>query len=176
MIGELDLSKYVLTFLAGWHNIIAWTATIVHSFIDIAGIAGMASNKGTKPKKRGINMEKMTRKVKVSGGPGRDAKVDSVVIDVTIDYTNVSRDELLKRAFAHDVVRVQNGTLRDGTNAEWKEWSEKGYQVAAETIGSGKRAPVDPIAASLRKAATMTPEQIQEFIEKLEAAKAAKTE
>ena len=89
-------------------------------------------------------MTTMQREVKVSGGPGRDAKVDSVKIQVSIDYANVDREELTKRAFAHDVVRVQNGILRDGTRAEWAEWEKSGFSIAGEEIGTGKKGAINP--------------------------------
>jgi hypothetical protein len=89
-------------------------------------------------------MDKMTRLVKVSGGPGRDVKIDTVNINVTVDYTTCTREQLMERAFAHDVVRLQNGTLRNGTRSEWETWSMAGYAIDGNDIGSGKRGAVNP--------------------------------
>lgn len=121
-------------------------------------------------------MEKQTRMVGVSGGPGRDPKIDKWTVQVTIDYTDVDRGELIKRAFAHDVIALQNGRLRKMTVAELNalQSSATGYECNGAEIGNGKRGAVDVIAASERKFETLSPEEQMAYIARLQAKAANK--
>lgn len=88
-------------------------------------------------------MDKRTKSISVSGGSLPDGA--TFTIAVTVDYTNVERDELIERALSNDVIRLQR-TLRTTDIATLKSYVANGYNVDGATIGTGKRS-VDPIAA-----------------------------
>lgn len=106
------------------------------SFIDIAM---------HHPATHGDNIMKTdirTKSVTVSGGKlPNDYKC---TLNVTIDYTNVDRNELIERAMRADIVRVQNTDLRKRSTYDLDALKTSGIRYDANTIGSGVRS-VDPI-------------------------------
>ena len=113
----------------------------------------------------------MTDKRKVSGG---DIPKDvSYEIQVTVDYTNVGRNELITRAYAGDVIRIQGG-LRKLTGDKLRKLETDGYSVKGESVGV-KRTTID-LPATLKamgwsddaiKLVTTNPEMAMKLFEEM---------
>lgn len=82
----------------------------------------------------------------VSGGNIPDGV--SYKVNVTIDYTNTSRDELIDRAFRGDVIKLQGG-WRKLPKAELVKLQENGAKMTGDEVSSGTGVKKIDVHASL---------------------------
>ncbi len=101
----------------------------------------------------------------VSGGSLPDGA--KFAIHITIDYTDTSRDELIARAFAADVIKLQTG-LRKKTINELEELGRTGLSLTGNEVGIKGTKTVN-IPAAL-KALGYTDEQVKMITENKEMA------
>ena len=101
----------------------------------------------------------------VSGGSLPDGSKFS--INITIDYTETTREELIARAFAADVIKLQTG-LRKKTVAELEELERVGLSLTGNEVGIKGTKTVN-IPAALR-AMGYTDKQVKMITENKEMA------
>lgn len=108
---------------------------------------------------------KKQRKIKVSGKPHPEGMAWE--FNLVVDYTGCTIEDILDDCFAHNVVQLQNGTLRPSTAKELDAIQETGeYRVAYKDIKKGRQ-PIDRakvVREFLINQAGMTPEQAQAVI------------